>query len=430
MFAAWPVITCINGPGSRRCQLIPNRAEIMNLTTEQQKELAQFPAVLRILVEAELAAGNSIIEVGHSFPAPPAGAYFKLANKISTRTRVSGNGIDFYERNSSIYSGEFTDAKRFYFILEPPNPPPPEPDMDAIRKSYEPKPDSLAQLARRSVRAAGGVEHSRNNSLNAERLLSPSLSSIRNGGEGGRRSGEEVLPRAFTNAETATGAKRILHFEDKRPPQEVQFALERELMTLFAKAMDNGKLCLLARGNVNGARYNFELRFEAALFFRNCYSLRVEASWAEQPANSHDYFRKTSDSWFSLWTRDLMAANPPKADAGSADRYRKLANAALEAEAHLDSVVAIQQAIITGMKEGGSYSTSHKEGGTNIFWRSGRFIRSDYGDYPDHQEFTDEAEFLKMLQQFCHWEVHRLAGPGKLSEFDIWKLILRRLHPK
>jgi hypothetical protein len=379
----------------------------MNLTSEQQKELAQFPAVLRALVEAELTAGNSIVEVGHSFPAPPAGAYFKLANKISTRSRISGDGIDFYERNSSSYSGEFTDAKRFCFILEPPNPPPPEPDMDAIRKSHEPKPDVLARLAERP--AGSSVEIATNTPRSKETLKAR---------------------RVLESIETATSVKRVLHFEDKRPPQEVQFALERELMTLFAKAMDNGKLCLLARGNVNGARYNFELRFEAALFFRNCYSLRVEASWAEHSADSHDYFRKTSDSWFSLWTRDLMAANPPKADAGSAERYRKLADAALAAETHLDSVTAIQQAIIAGVRDGGSYSTSHKEGGTNIFWRSGKFIRSDYGDYPDHQEFKDEAEFLKMLQQFCHWEVHRLAGQNKLSEFDIWKLILRRLHPK
>lgn len=397
----------------------------MNLTTEQQKELALFPAVLRALVEAELAAGNSIIEVGHSFPAPPAGAYFKLANKISTRSRASGDGIDFYERISSIYSGEFTDAKRFYFILEPPNPPPPEPDMDAIRKSYEPKPDSLAQLAQRT--AGSSVEIALGDSSSSS--TTPEIRG-RERGRGETEAAPSPQRRVLESTETATGVKRVLHFEDKRPPQEVQFALERELMTLFAKAMDNGKLCMLARGNVNGARYHFELRFEAALFFRNCYSLRVEASWAEHSTDSHDYFRKTSDSWFSLWTRDLMAANPPKADAGSPERYRKLADAALDAEAHLDSVAAIQRAIITGMKEGGSYSTSHKEGGTNIFWLRGKFIRSDYGDDPDHKEFKDEAEFLKMLQQFCHWEVHRLAGQNKLSEFDTWKLILRRLHPK
>jgi hypothetical protein len=391
----------------------------MDLTTEQQKELAQFPPALRALIKAELAAGNSIAEVGHSFPAPPAGAYFKLANKVTTRPRASSDGVSFYERNSSIYSGEFTDAKRFYFVIEPPNPPPPEPDMDAIRKALEPKPDPLMQLAQRA--AGASVEITLGES-------SPSSTSPEIRGR------TEAVPhpqrRVLESTETATGVKHILHFEDRRPPHEVQFALERELMTLFAPAINGGKLCMLARGNVNGARYNFELRFEAALFFRNCYSLRVEASWAEQPANSHDYFRKTADSWFSLWTRDLMAANPPKADAGSPERYRKLADAALAAETQLDSVAAIQQAIVTGVKGGGSYSTSHKEGGTNIFWRGGKFIRSDYGDYPDHKEFTDESEFLTMLQQFCHWDVHRLAGPNKLSEFDAWKLILRRLQPK
>ena len=125
-----------------------------------------------------------------------------------------------------------------------------------------------------------------------------------------------------------------------------------------------------------------------------------------------------------------MEANSPEADAGSPDRYRKLAEAALQAEADLDSVAAVQQAIVAGMKRGGSFGDSHKEGGSNIYWRSDKFIRSDYGDHPGQQEFTDGAEFLKMLQQFCHWDVHRLAGPNKLSEFDSWKLILRRLQPK
>src|SRR5262245_7645711 len=115
------------------------RADANGLTAEQQKELAQFPPALRALVESELAAGNSIVEVGHNFPAPPAGAYFKLAKKASTRPRVSGSGLDFYDRDSSIYSGEFTDAKRFYFVLEPPNSPPPEPDMNAVRKAADGK---------------------------------------------------------------------------------------------------------------------------------------------------------------------------------------------------------------------------------------------------------------------------------------------------
>jgi len=109
----------------------------MSLSPEQQREVATFPAGLRALIEAELAAGNAVEEVGHSFPASPAGAYLKFAGQISTRPRASGNGLFFRERSSS---NEFTDAQRCYFVIEPPNPPPPLLDMDSIRAAHEPKP--------------------------------------------------------------------------------------------------------------------------------------------------------------------------------------------------------------------------------------------------------------------------------------------------
>lgn len=96
--------------------------------------LTAFPRELRELVEAELEAGNSIVEIAGTFPAPPSGAYAMLRNPVSTRPRASAAGVRFFERNSSKYSGEFSDAGRVYFVLEPPLPPPPEPDMDAIRE--------------------------------------------------------------------------------------------------------------------------------------------------------------------------------------------------------------------------------------------------------------------------------------------------------
>lgn len=227
---------------------------------------------------------------------------------------------------------------------------------------------------------------------------------------------------------TATGTTRLLHFRDKRPPHEVQFALERELMSLFAAEVVDGRLHLRTKLVVVGANYSVELCFEAALLLQNCYSLRVETSWADAAATHHDYYRKTSDAWFSLWTRDLTPANPPAADAGSPERYRTLCEAALGAEAHLDSVAAIQRAIVAGLKCGGRFGTSHKEGGTHIFWRAGKFVRSDYGDFPGLKEFTDDAEFLDMLRRFCDWDVMRNAGPEQPSELDVWKLILRRMQ--
>jgi hypothetical protein len=97
------------------------------------KELAGFPAPLRALVEAELQAGNTVVELGHGFPAAPCGAYLKLGRLVTTRPRESAGDLVFYERNMPGYSGEFTHAARHFFVLEPPHPPEPPPDMDAIR---------------------------------------------------------------------------------------------------------------------------------------------------------------------------------------------------------------------------------------------------------------------------------------------------------
>ena len=109
----------------------------MEDTTPFARQIAAFPAALRELIESELKAGNKIVELSSTHPAPPIGAYVKLENPVSTRPRESSPGVDFYERRSPIYSGEFTDAQRFYFVLEPPHPPEPEPDMDAIRAAME-----------------------------------------------------------------------------------------------------------------------------------------------------------------------------------------------------------------------------------------------------------------------------------------------------
>jgi len=109
----------------------------MSVPPELAKAFAAFPAVLRELVEAELAAGNAIAEITSGFPAPPAGACLMLARNITTRARESGGGVDFYERNNSSYLSESTDAKRHFFVLEPPGPPEPEPDMDAIRAELQ-----------------------------------------------------------------------------------------------------------------------------------------------------------------------------------------------------------------------------------------------------------------------------------------------------
>lgn len=102
----------------------------MNIPKEFEKEFAGFPAVLQALVLAELEAGNSITALSHGFPAAPCGAYLMLARPVSSSKRAKTAELVFYDRDTNSYAGEFTDAQRHYFVLEPPRPPAPPPDSD------------------------------------------------------------------------------------------------------------------------------------------------------------------------------------------------------------------------------------------------------------------------------------------------------------
>jgi hypothetical protein len=178
---------------------------------------------------------------------------------------------------------------------------------------------------------------------------------------------------------------------------------------------------------VVGARYDFTLRFEAAMPQHNCYSLCVETSWADAAATHHDYYRKTAGSWFEHWTRDLQPADPPDAD-DAPERYQAICLASLNAEAHLDSVPALQQAIVAAMKRGGRFTTSSKEGDTNFRWSGDRFVRTDVGDYPGTVVYASETEFLDMLRKYYDWETSKNVYPEKVSELVAWKLILRLMR--
>ena len=59
----------------------------MQVPSEHAEEFATFPKELRTLVLSELAAGNAIVELAHSFPAAPCGAYIMLAHAVTARAR-------------------------------------------------------------------------------------------------------------------------------------------------------------------------------------------------------------------------------------------------------------------------------------------------------------------------------------------------------
>lgn len=112
----------------------------MTIPPELRRDADRLPPLLRALLEAELAAGNSVTEIGHTFPASPEGAYFMLAGPVTTRPRESGGGLTFRDFNCCLYAGYFGDEACLYFIVEPPLPPPPDPDTEAILAAHAPQP--------------------------------------------------------------------------------------------------------------------------------------------------------------------------------------------------------------------------------------------------------------------------------------------------
>jgi hypothetical protein len=393
----------------------------VKLAPEHQSDFDAMPSALRGLVEAELVAGNEVLEVGHTHPAPPIGAYFKLARPFVTRERSSGGGLSFYERNSSLHSGEFTDGARIFWILEAPRLPEAVPDIESIRRGKE----SAEQQTSRALHALAAREAATGMGKRSHRTKTPRLV------KHSPTPASVISPNRALEplTDSATSASRLFHFRDRRPPHEIQAALECAFVTPMQPAFKNGSLCYPAKVKVTVIPYEIVMRFEAALARSYAYSLRFDVSWADMPATHHDYFRKSCVSWFGFWTREFTEAPSPGPGDNEGARYTAACEMARQAEADLSTVPALQHAILAAMRAGASYTTVHKEGGTTIRWDSEHFVRADYGDSSEHQTHSDDAQFLGFLRQFYDWETSRNVAPDKVSDLDAWRLMLRLLSP-
>lgn len=92
----------------------------MSIPKELLSDVNALPPLLRALLDAELAAGNTIVEVGRDFPAPPDGAWLRLARRVTTVPREPTSALMFWENDMPSYSGQFTDVDGRFQILEPP----------------------------------------------------------------------------------------------------------------------------------------------------------------------------------------------------------------------------------------------------------------------------------------------------------------------
>jgi len=97
----------------------------------------------------------------------------------------------------------------------------------------------------------------------------------------------------------------------------------------------------------------------------------------------------------------------------------------------------IQQAILAALRGGATLATSHKEGGTRIFFAkslilagdAGRFYREDFGESDLREVFEDEAEFLVFLARFFAAQARFEGAADASTEETIWQFIFDRLQP-
>lgn len=223
-------------------------------------------------------------------------------------------------------------------------------------------------------------------------------------------------------------AVRELSFRDKRTPHEVRVHFESRLRRLFEVRPEH-PLTFGVTVRMTGFPYALSLRLVAALPLTNAYDFRAEAQCGEVASGHRSRCRESLEAWFGFWTRGLCEAPPPGAGEGSPERYAALSRQALSAESHLSTIEAIQREIVAAMRDGATFSTAHKEGGTILSYRDGRFRSSTYGDYEDQTWFSGPAEFLVHLRRFLDWEAVGHAKPDVVPEIDAWKVILRLLSP-
>lgn len=106
----------------------------MRLSDDVLAEIADLPAALRAVVEAELAAGNEVAEVLHGHPVPPVGVGIRLVRPLSVPLTSATGGVQPCRFPAWDGSCGYSDEPKHNFVLGPPGEPPADPpSMDEIR---------------------------------------------------------------------------------------------------------------------------------------------------------------------------------------------------------------------------------------------------------------------------------------------------------
>jgi hypothetical protein len=223
-------------------------------------------------------------------------------------------------------------------------------------------------------------------------------------------------------------ARHQLHFHSPQRPQEIQAWLERTLRSLLNPIPGEARATFQTAYSWAGFQFQIRLVYEAAYPAEDAYTFHMNCEATSLPKDL-PALQRSASSWFSVWTREWKPAPTQIKTAPSADLYAARAAEWLQVLESLQDPQQLQAMILEAMRQGATFHTAHKEGGTVIRFVENRWYRSDYGESTGYESFHTPEAFLTSLRQFYDFETSRTFWPNKAPEPTAWRLIYRHLHP-
>jgi hypothetical protein len=226
-------------------------------------------------------------------------------------------------------------------------------------------------------------------------------------------------------------------FTDARPVLDVKFDIEKRVRRILRRDAERPALVFRDTSpsyTTPGGSSTIELRLEAAYETYNLFALEADFAEAGDPVQEKKWEQNVRIA-FDRWTTGLALTEicPPC----SPDRYQQVMQETISREFDLAhrvnpeedaAICVIQEAILSALRRGKSFSTAHHEGGTNIRYLGTVFVIQDYGESNDREEFADADKFLARLRQFYDWESRRDSYPHAPPEEEAWRFIERQLR--
>ncbi len=243
---------------------------------------------------------------------------------------------------------------------------------------------------------------------------------------------------------------RETYFWYDRGPFQTKYDVEKLTgILLELDRSSEGKLVYRGSSVVGVTRHTLELRFEAVLprapyiikppdelrGYRNLFFLRAETS-APRKWETEDDVKAAAARAFEYWTLRLPCGSQ-LIDWADASRkfYEQQAKEAIDQELALAAriedpkpIVALQKKVLAALRDGKSFRTAHKEGGTILFFNGKTFVKEEFGEEQSVTEFAADQEMLACIRQFYDWDSRKETYPHRPAELDVWKYILNQLR--